>query len=322
MRKMIKPVGSAFLFFGGLLFLMWLISLLLVPKTPAMESGMRDPSANGILSEPASTIDVLFLGDSETGITSYCCGTPAQKLCYAQEFLEKCFEKQSPKMVILETNEIFRKFSVTDSLLHKPSAPILSLFNYHDRWKTLSPVYSGPSVNYTFLENAKGYRFSATASKASTKGYMDSHPGMARIAFNNYTAMEKMKRFCVSHGARLVLVSTPSTVNWNMKRHNSIRELAEELGLEYMDLNLLPDEVPIDWKTDTRDKGDHLNYFGAKKVTTYIADYLKKTELFADRRDDPTFQQWSKDAKAFDRMIQKPVEKVKRGNTVALPAEN
>ena len=318
MRQVSKHIGSAVMFLAGLLILLAAVSALLVPKTNAAGGGMRDPSANGILGEPANTIDVLFLGDSESycafvplqlweeqGITSYCCGTPAQKLCYAQTFLKKCFQKQAPKLVVLETNEIFRNFSAVDSLLQGSKLPILSLFDYHDRWKSLNSRDLNPGVSYTYMDSAKGYRFSATVSKASTKGYMDPDNQIARIPTKNYLSVEAMKQFCELHNARLVLVSTPSTVNWNMKRHNAIQELSEALQLEFLDLNLMPEQVPIDWKTDSRDKGDHLNYFGANKVTNYLGFYLAETGVLKNHKYDIQYKHWDAAAKEFSETIAK-----------------
>ena len=46
------------------------------------------------------------------------------------------------------------------------------------------------------------------------------------------------------NGAQLMLVSTPSLKNWNSERHNTVAELAEEFGLEYIDMNTLKQDVP------------------------------------------------------------------------------
>ncbi|EKC70166.1 hypothetical protein LEA_07921 [human gut metagenome] len=50
-----------------------------------------------------------------------------------------------------------------------------------------------------------------------------------------------------------------------MARHNSTQALADKLQIPFIDFNTMSDQVSINWSTDTRDQGDHLNYFGAKK---------------------------------------------------------
>ena len=68
--------------------------------------------------------------------------------------------------------------------------------------------------------------------------------------------------------------------------------LARELGLTYLDMNLMPREVPIDWNTDTRDYGNHLNYRGARKVSLFLAEYLTDSGLFRDKRQEAEYAAW------------------------------
>ncbi len=83
-----------------------------------------------------------------------------------------------------------------------------------------------------------------------------------------------------------------------MRRHNTIRDTAESLGLPYIDGNLL--DLGIDWDTDTYDRGDHLNYSGAAKVTAWLGDYLRReVPGLTDRRGDPDHSAWDRDAAAF-----------------------
>ena len=80
-------------------------------------------------------------------------------------------------------------------------------------------------------------------------------------------------------------------------------KLAEELGVEYMDLNMLREQVPIDWKTDSKDKGDHLNYNGARKVTDYLGGFLADTGVLVDHRGDAAYDSWNVCAEQFDSMV-------------------
>ena len=104
MNSKVKNVIRGAAFMLGLLVLLEGASLLFKPRRKYVEGGVHDQAANGILSEPENTIDMVVLGDSETycaivplrmwakhGITSFVCGTSAQKLCYSEEFLHKAF---------------------------------------------------------------------------------------------------------------------------------------------------------------------------------------------------------------------------------------
>lgn len=305
MKVYAKHLLRAVSFLAILALLLFGSSQLLQPKGNAREDGMHDATANGILSEPPNTLDVLFLGDSESyssfiplkiwqeqGITSYVCGTPGQKLFYTMEFLQKAFQNQSPKLVVLETNAMFRKYSPLDAASNRLQN-IFSVFRYHNRWKTLKPKDLKLSVNYNFVENAKGYVYNTAVSAASTNGNMEPSEQKTPIPAGNVEQIKAMDAFCRERGARLIFVSVPSTINWNQKRHNAVAELAKEMDVTYIDMNQLPEEIPIDWNRDTADKGDHLNFRGADKVTAYLSTYLAKNGSFSDKRAWPAYQVWN-----------------------------
>ena len=62
--------------------------------------------------------------------------------------------------------------------------------------------------------------------------------------------------------------------------------------------------LKIDWSKDTRDKGDHLNHYGAVKVSEYVADYLKNSGLLMDHRTDKEFKHWNDAFKAYSKTIE------------------
>lgn len=320
MKKIIKRIVSCVLFVAILLGLLQVSSLIFQPKSNDKASGIHYPRANGFFSEPKDSIDTVFIGDSEVyhsfiplniwrdyGITSYDVSSPSQKLVYSMEFLKKTFENQSPKIVFLETNAIFRKSYLEDEITYK-AEQIFPVFRYHDRWKNLQLKDFSATVEYTANENNKGYYFTKKSKPATDKAikeYMKYSDVSAPILSTNRKYLNGIAKFCKNHGAKLVLISTPSTKNWNYQRHNTMEAISKDLGVDYIDTNLLRDDIPIDWKKDTKDKGDHLNYNGAVKLTDYVGKYLDDTKLFKDKRNDPSYDNWNTCLDKFEKQVKK-----------------
>lgn len=276
------------------------------PKNNTEEAGMHTPQANGILGEPENTIDVLILGNSESycgfvpmeiwknqGITAYICASSDQKLYQTEEFLRAAFRTQSPKIVVVETLALYRDYGRTEVLPEK-AEEWLPLLRYHNRWKSLRPEDWYSPVRYTHTRGDKGYHMYNTVEAADKGGYMAPTEDAAPIPSKNITHIRNIQALCRKHGAQLVLVSIPSTMNWNGMRHNSVSAMAESLGIVYLDLNVMREEVPIDWSADTLDRGDHLNLSGAKKVSAFFGKWLAETGLFTDKRSQETYSQWNR----------------------------
>lgn len=303
--KIVKPLLGFAAFGLGLLVILYGLSFLFVPKNNTQAAGMEEVIANGIQGEPPNSIDVVVVGDSEsyssisplllwkdTGYTSYVCGSAKQYLSYSKTLLERAFETQSPKLVILETLCIYRKIPSKTVVMDEVSR-YLPILRYHDRWKTVTKLDLGSSSDSSYTTPYKGYRYNGKVSAADTSSYMVEAKNAAQIPLINRLLVEQIQQMCEDHGAKLLLISTPSTVNWNYQKHNGIQALADELGLEYIDLNTMPQQVPIDWATDTYDRGDHLNHSGCIKVTEFLSKYLEGTKLFSDRRGDSQYASWN-----------------------------
>lgn len=316
-KRFLKNASKGLIFVLVLAVLLYGFSQILMPKT---NKDMRDRSANGFLGEMPNSIDILIVGDSESyssviplqmwnehGITSYVCGTPLQTLEYSLDFLRKAFSNQNPKMVVLETNAIFRSISLKSIILTNADT-LFPIYRYHDRWKKISLSDFSFDVKNDYVENDKGYRMETLINAADSKNYMKPSNEKAVINNKNKRYINRIAKLCQENGAELIFLSTPSTRNWDCKRHNAVDELAKEMNIEYVDLNMLNKEVPIDWEKDTKDKGDHLNYSGAIKVTKYLGDYFSDKNIFTDHRQDSDYSEWSK---AYDNFM-KTCEKIKK----------
>lgn len=310
MKTTIKNVICSLLFISLIATSLAVGSIAVVPKSNLKKDGMKDETAFGVIGEQKDTIDAIFIGDSEVyrsvmplkiwedyGITSYVCSTPGQRLYYSLEFLEKTFEAQNPKYVFIETNGFFRDFTFSDRIENQ-FEKLIPFLRYHTNIKyifkngfNLGEIFSYPDYSYTI--NDKGYRLSVKTRKAKAKKYMAFSKKREPISNSNIKYIQRINDYCKKNGASLVFVSIPSTQNYNYPKHNSISDLAKKLDIEYIDMNLLQKEIQIDWKKDTYDRGDHLNYNGAQKVTAYFGKYLFETGLFTDKRSDGSYESWN-----------------------------
>ena len=311
MKETIRHILSCALFLGLLAGILLGLNFLFQPKDNTEAAGFHYPWASGYLAEPEDTIDVLILGDSEVyadfiplqiwaeqGIAVYTCGTSDQKLYQTGEYLRTALRTQSPKVVILEANIPYRDSSRSDTVPQKLEE-LLPLLRYHDRWKQLGLRDLSPRVRYTGIQRDKGYHFYWDAQPADTRGYMEERGECDPFPAKNAPLVRDLLDRCREHGAQLMLVSAPSTVNWSDARHDSVAALARELGVPYLDMNLLPGEVPIDWQRDSYDGGDHMNYRGARKVSACLGQYLAETGLFEDKRETPGYAAWNRCLEEF-----------------------
>ncbi len=208
----------------------------------------------------------------ESGFASRVIASHGQRLPYSYTLLREALDTSSPRVVVIETNSVYSSFSTLDPSLRflQDHVPI---FEYHDRWKRILTHDLAKSDN----------------SRAYLRGFVVNTGG----ATQEYLRL--MVDYCRAHGATPVLVSTPSTVNWSTPRHNGIARLSRRMRVDYIDLNRGRHKVDIDWRWDTRDRGDHLNLSGATKVSRELSALLSRRYGLPDHRGDPTYATWEED---------------------------
>ncbi len=314
----LKRFIASVLFIAILIGLLLVASAVVVPRTKITDFGAKDLEANGILCEKDNTVDALFLGDSETycafspmeiwedtGYTSYVSGTSGQTLDYTYTLVQRTFKNQSPKIVFLETNTVFRvmdNYRVTKTWL----GTTFSVFVSHDCWKDLSVKDLFTPHSKGASDDNKGFVFNTVKKPpARVKDFSIPNGDKKEIPQVNVDLIKQIKQYCDEQNVKFVFVSAPSTVNWSYQRHNAVAALADEIGCEYIDLNIGENAVDIDWSHDTRDGGDHMNYYGAKKTSKQMAKYLLSTGLLTDRRNSSAFASWNEAFTRYNAMLKK-----------------
>lgn len=310
-----KQLGKGILFIVIFALIINTLSTIFEPKNNDKASGAHQASAYAIKTEKENTIDTIIIGDSESysgispmeiwkeyGYTSYVCGTPSQPLYQSYDLLKKALAKQDPKIVILEANAIFRKKPIK-TILVDYAEEMVPLIKYHDRWKTLTIDDFTKKKEETWVDDFKGFRYYDDVDPIKPFSYMEKKDKELTIMKRNLIFLDKIKELCEENDIKFMIMSVPSLENWNYDKHATVQKYADENGLEYIDMNLKNDEIKINWMTDTRDKGDHLNYKGAKKASRYLGKCLNETGILESHFDDKKYDHWHQSYKRYEHEI-------------------
>ena len=78
-------------------------------------------------------------------------------------------------------------------------------------------------VEYTWTDDLKGYFYNIYVKRANASNHMKPSDEIQPINTLNKMYIESMADFCNQNAATFLLVSTPSTVNWNSKKLHILR---------------------------------------------------------------------------------------------------
>ena len=282
-----NKIKQAAVFLLILFLLFYIPGRIMTPKlmTDLELSNWRNGTIPKVLSEPDNSIDLLVIGDSESytsidtrflknkyGIRAYDAGQAAATVSQSYEILENSLKRQRPVVVLYETNSLYRKQPdpksasavITDTLYD-----IFPLLKYHSSWK--SPFIQKHEQVY------RGFRIDKRVKPYLGGNYLgkDDIPYKnKKIGQLNVEYLRKMKALSESKGARFIMYSAPSPKNYDHRKHKNLTKLAKREKIPYIDMNLYDRDMKMDWKSDTRDQGDHLNVYGARKATRFLGEYL------------------------------------------------
>lgn len=314
-------------------------SMIFMPKFEKPEDGMIDYISSGFKGEPDNSLDVFLVGNSdlyrgiipmdfwsEYGFSSFVCGLPAQKGGAALKKLDLALKKQNPKLVVVETDmffgvenertkgkyfkntlkkvkEIFWEFD--DSNFNDGLGTAISykfpLIRYHSRWDELThDDIKQPKKSYYY--SGKGYVLSDTV-KPYMGGfdYMKPTEKRAKLSKHQFRMLNSIVKLCEKNQIKLVFLELPSASSWSYEKHNAMSDYAKQKGIPFIDYNTdIVKETGFSWETDTKDGGDHLNLFGAQKITKHFGKYLQENYDIKNNKDNPDYFHWNDDFKRFN----------------------
>lgn len=117
------------------------------------------------------------------------------------------------------------------------------------------------------------------------------------ISQDNLQFLEKMISFTKERNVSLVFFASPYVISEeDQMRINEVGKIAEENGIPFINFNHLYQETGIDFSCDFRDSS-HVNNTGARKVTEYLAQYIKANYKVDDHRGDDKYIIWDQNSR-------------------------
>lgn len=308
-----KKVVSGVLFFVILIVILTFLGFVFSPKYLFKNVDLNkisDVDAR-LAKEENYSLDIIVLGDSlsyssisplewwrDYGYTCYNFGLVGGKLTDVKKAYSTILTSQKPKLVLLETHALYRNDSRDNEANNVISSAINSIFpvtKYHDNWK--APFMDRRSGFY------KGFTISHNVAPGENKDYMIPGNEEDEIVSYNIKTLQEINELCIQNGGELLLYSAPSMKNYNFARHKALSVLAADMNVKYIDLNLPGDDLKIDFTTDTRDGGDHLNVYGAIKATGYIGRYIHDNYSLPDKRSSDIASSWNEILEEYTRKL-------------------
>lgn len=283
-----------------LLVVLLLLSKLMNPIKRKMETqvDVRDYGYVQACKEQDNTIDLIVIGDSESltmlstaklwnekGISSFIAGKSGELISETYFNLLELYKTQNPKLVIVETDAALKPFSLVatvNNTLMDGANYLFPIFRYHGLWKSKMDPQVADENHF------RGFYIRNAIDGVEPGNYMAGEGEGASLPAGNEFYLDKILELCKEHNSEVLLVSAPSVLNCNYDTHMQMQKYADAREVSYIDMNLLLDEIGLDWSVHTMDKGDHINYEGTIVVTNYMLDYLERYSL-PDHRGEPSY---------------------------------
>ncbi len=242
-------------------------------------------------------------------------GLPDQKIDMTYYSLLEMLEKQKPETIILEafvfgrTNSEYKGFVANLDAMklsfnklracfeifpdkYEAIRMSFSSFRSHNNWKkphivkeNLKTMLGRPSKNYDSFDGF--YALNSKMSAGTIRQYKESTTSKFTPVVDEYSTgfFRRIVKLCNERNIRLVVAMAPFNELYLEKvEYRSFYEKMERLckdeGVKYVDFNMLYDEIGLNYDDfeDAFHHAQHMNIWGAEKVSAYMAEYLKASE--------------------------------------------
>lgn len=286
----------------------------------------------GMYAQSRDTVDVVMLGTShmycdvnpailweQDGIASYVFGAAEQPLWITYYYLIEVCKYQSPKLVVLDLyapakfkdhftegyfgeNMYNIRFSLNKLRMIASSCTLSqineffpSFFGYHSRYDEINDedieylIPSGKEADFKgyspYFERIRGMEPTLDVTE---KGDIAPKSEIYLYKIIDYTKKNNIELF-------LVVNPYPTTAQEELV-YNRIHEIADSNNVLFRSTNYDSEEMGLVFDEDYNDES-HLNYSGSCKYSAFLSGIIKENYHLPDRRGDPRYESWERNAK-------------------------
>ncbi len=183
----------------------------------------------------------------------------------------------------------------------RPYEEFLNLPRYHARWKNLDArmLTYDPHNAKDFL---KGYGISYQSVPQQQPSFAVTEPYVPYEYCVEY--LDKIVQLCEKKNVDLIFTMVPYIYNETEAGIDLwIEQYAAEHGIPYISyIGNSADAIELDYSTDFQDNA-HLNYYGAQKVSTHLAQFVKQRYPDYQKQQNPHCEQLDEDYQKYQRIL-------------------
>lgn len=315
MKRKVRVTAFVLTFLGVYLY----ACMVFAPKSYYDYGGSRYYAGQGFRAEDQNTIDILAVGNSDLysgfnplllyqkyGYTSYNAGVAKQTISGASEIFVQATKNHELKLLLVEGDFLFGSDQVNNGIKALLRYRFFGTpFEFHFRWKQLKlkDFYTVPG-RLSGFDPMKGYQYDVTQAEYKDRNYMGNpNAKPAVLSHKKRKMLDEMLETCKKEGIAVVFTVFPSATSWSYAKHNALAEYCQMKQLPLLDFNIDAQCAGLDYDTDFRDNGNHLNAQGAEKVTLYLGNYLQGNYYLEDRRNDAGYEKWNASLEYYKQLI-------------------
>lgn len=290
-----------------------------IEESPIQENNQSEQKP--IIQDQRRKLSLLSIGNSDLysglnpmqlwhdyGITAFNISAPMQNMKLSYYMLKYALMVQKPKCLLIEVDQFFeeRESIEYDGYEYTALSCCYPLYRGSEQWdkikneKFIKEENSTHRINYLgFYDNReiKKYRGGFDYMKKTNK--REKLPSLTKEYLPQILSLAKQ------NDCQILFVQFPSQSSWNWAKYNTVKDIAQEYQIPYLDFNVSQYNTGFSWLTDSRDGGNHLNYYGAKKMTKYMGEYLKEHYTLEDDRHNPEYQDYEEIYKKYQQNFMK-----------------